>query len=167
MVHAPMKKLPSIVRDLMAPRPSSIDHLDTLVAAARRMRASGLVSIPVTGDMGLFLGMLSDRDIVERCIAAGLDPATTTVSSVVQPGQSTTFPTRVVDAGVMLQIAQHPYAELPVVDDGRLVGMLSIADVAIPLLGDLDEDFETEHHSADNVTDLHIVEQVEDEDETG
>jgi len=131
---------PPTVRDLMAPLRSSIDHHDSIVAAARRMRASGLVSIPVTGDQGRFLGMLSDRDIVERCIAAGLDPATTPVRSVVQPGQSTTFPDRVVDAGVMLQIVQHPHAELPVVDGGRLVGMLGIADVAIPLLGDLEDD---------------------------
>ena len=135
-----MKKTPSTVRDLMAPRPSSIDHHDTVVAAARRMRASGLVSIPVTGDSGEFLGMLSDRDIVEQCIAAGLDPATTSVDSVFQPGRSTIPPDRVVDAGVMLQIAQYPTAELPVVEDGRLIGMLSIADVAIPLLGGSDED---------------------------
>jgi CBS domain-containing protein len=137
-----MKKPPSTVRDLMAPRPSSINHLDTIVAAARRMRASGLVSIPVTSDDGDFLGMLSDRDIVERCIAAGLDPATTAVGSVFQPGQSTILPDRIVDAAVMLQIAQYSTAELPVVEDGRLIGMLSIADVAIPLLGELDDDDE-------------------------
>ena len=135
----PMKKTPSTVRDLMAPRPSSISHLDTIVAAARRMRASGLVSIPVTGDSGEFLGMLSDRDIVEQCVAAGLDPAITPVRSMFQAGQSTIRPDRIVDAAVMLQIAQYATAELPVVEDGRLVGMLSIADVAIPLLGDLDE----------------------------
>jgi CBS domain-containing protein len=140
MVQNLRTNVPPTVRDLMSPLRSSIDHHDNVVAAARRMRASGLVSIPVTGDQGRFVGMLSDRDIVERCIAAGLDPATTTVSSIVQPGQSTTIPDREVDAGVMLQIVQHPHAELPVVDEGRLVGMLGIADVAIPLLGDLDED---------------------------
>ena len=113
-----------------------MDHLDTMVAAARRMRASGLVSIPVTGDTGEFLGMLSDRDIVERCIAAGLDPATTSVSRDCPVGQSITFPDRVVDAGVCCRSPRHPHAELPVVEDGRLVGMLSIADVAIPLLGE-------------------------------
>lgn len=143
MVHAPMTKPPPTVRDLMAPRPSSIDQFDTVVAAARRMRASGLVSIPVTGHEGLFLGMLSDRDVIERCIAAGLDPSSTTVGSVFQPCRSTTFPDRIVDAAVVLQIAQHPAAELPVVDEGGLlIGMLGIADVAIPLLGDIDSDDE-------------------------
>jgi CBS domain-containing protein len=140
MVQAPMKKAPSTVRDLMAPRPSSIDRLEPVVAAARRMRASGLVSIPVTGDSGQFLGMLSDRDIVEQCVAAGLDPATTSVGSIFQPGQSTIPPDRIVDAAVMLQIAQYATAELPVVEGGLLVGMLSIADVAIPLLGEIDGD---------------------------
>ena len=140
MVQAPMKKAPSTVRDLMAPRPSSIDRLEPVVAAARRMRASGLLSIPVTGDGGQFLGMLSDRDIVEQCVAAGLDPATTSVGSIFQPGQSTIPPDRIVDAAVMLQIAQYATAELPVVEGGLLVGMLSIADVAIPLLGDIDGD---------------------------
>jgi CBS domain-containing protein len=144
MVHAPMNKMPSTVRDLMAPRPSSIDHLDTIVAAARRMRASGLVAIPVTGADGLFLGMLSDRDIVEQCVAAGLDPATTQVISIFQAGQTTIRPDRIVDAAVMLQIAQYATAELPVVENGRLVGMLSIADVAIPLLGDLDDEYDGE-----------------------
>lgn len=140
MVQAPMKKAPSTVRDLMAPRPSSIDRLEPVVAAARRMRASGLLSIPVTGDSGQFLGMLSDRDIVEQCVAAGLDPATTSVGSIFQPGQSTIPPDRIVDAAVMLQIAQYATAELPVVEGGLLVGMLSIADVAIPLLGEIDGD---------------------------
>ena len=137
-----MTNPPSTVRDLMAPLPSCMDQLDTVVAAARRMRASGLVSVPVTGDTGQFLGMLSDRDIIERCIAAGLDPATTPVVAIVQSVQSITFPDRVLDAAVLLQIARHPHAELPVVEDGRLVGMLSIADV-IPLLdSDIDGDFD-------------------------
>ncbi len=140
MVQATMKKAPSTVRDLMAPRPSSIDQLEPVVAAARRMRASGLVAIPVTGDSGQFLGMLSDRDIVEQCVAAGLDPATTLVGSIFRPDQSTIPPDRIVDATVMLQIAQYATAELPVVEGGLLVGMLSIADVAIPLLGEIDED---------------------------
>ena len=144
MVHILTTNDPPTVRELMAPLRSSIDQHDTIVAAARRMRASGMVSIPVTDEQGLFLGMLSDRDIVERCIAAGLDPGTTAVRSIVQIGQSSTFPDRVVDAGVMLQIAEHPSAELPVVDDGRLVGMLNIADVAIPLLGDLDDEVDKE-----------------------
>ena len=73
-----------------------------------------------------------------------VDPAATTVSSVFQAGQSTIRPDRIVDAAVMLQIAQYATAELPVVEDGRLVGMLSIADVAIPLLGDLDDDYDGE-----------------------
>ena len=131
---APPDVAPPTVRRLMSPAPPSIDQFETAMAAARRMRASGAVSIPVSDECALFLGMLSDRDIVERCVADGHNPRAVTVGWLVAAQQTVIDPDRVVDAAVLAMIVRQPLAELPVVENGVLVGVLSVADAAVPLL---------------------------------
>jgi CBS domain-containing protein len=131
---APPDVAPPTVRRLMSPAPPSIDQFETVMAAARRMRASGAVSIPVSDECALFLGMLSDRDIVERCVADGHNPRAVTVGWLVAAQQTVIDPDRVVDAAVLAMIVRQPLAELPVVENGVLVGVLSVADAAVPLL---------------------------------
>ena len=130
---------PLRVKDLMVTAPPGVDQFDTVVDAARRMRASGLRAVPVTDERSRFLGMLSDRDILEDSVAAGQNPRAVTTGSLVRPGQATVDPTRVADEALLAMIVAQPLAELPVVHNGRLVGMLSVADLAIPLLDHLDE----------------------------
>jgi CBS domain-containing protein len=127
---------PPTVRQLMSPAPPGIDQFETVMAAARRMRASGAVSIPVSDECALFLGMLSDRDIVERCVADGHDPRAVTVGWLLPQQQPMIDPDRVVDAAVLAMIVRRPLAELPVVENGVLIGMISVADAAVPLLDD-------------------------------
>jgi CBS domain-containing protein len=122
------------VRQLMSPAWPSIDQFDTVMSAARRMRASGAASIPVSDERGLFVGMLSDRDIVERCAADGQDPRAVMVGSLLQGQQQAIDPGRNADPTVLAMIVRQPLAELPVVENGFLVGMISVADVAIPMV---------------------------------
>jgi len=126
------------VRALMAAAPAGVDQFDTVVDAARRMRACGLRSVPVTDERSRFLGMLSDRDILEDSVAAGQNPNSVTARSLLRPGQPTIDPTRVADEALLAMLVAQPLAELPVVQDGRLVGLLTVADVAVPLLDQLE-----------------------------
>jgi CBS domain-containing protein len=127
---------PATVRQLMSPAPPSIDQFETVMAAARRMRASGAAAIPVSDECALFVGMLSDRDIVERCVADGHDPRAVTVGWLLRAQQPMIDPDRAVDAAVLAMIIRQPLAELPVVENGVLVGMVSVADAVAPLLDD-------------------------------
>jgi CBS domain-containing protein len=115
-----------------------MDQFDTVVDAARRMRASGLRAVPVTDERSRFLGMLSDRDILEDSVAAGQYPSAVTVGSLIRPGQASIDPARIADEALLAIIVAQPLTELPVVQDGRLVGMLSVADLAVPLLDQLE-----------------------------
>jgi len=128
------------VRELMAPPRPSIDQFQTVMAAALRLRASGAVSIPVSDEREQFLGMLSDRDIIERCVAEGLNPRAVTVGRLLPQPQPVIDPDRAADAAVLAMIVRQPLAELPVVENGVLVGMISVADAAGPLLDGRVED---------------------------
>ena len=121
------------VRQLMSPPPPSIDQFETVMAAARRMRASGAVSIPVSDECSLFIGMLSDRDIIERCVADGHNPQAVTVGWLLPRQQPVIDPDRAADAAVLAMIVRQPLAELPVVENGALIGMITVADAAVPL----------------------------------
>jgi len=125
---------PPTVRQLMSSPPPSIDQFETVMAAARRMRASGAVSIPVSDECALFMGMLSDRDIIERCVADGHNPRAVTVGWLLPRQQPVIDPDRAADAAVLAMIVRQPLAELPVVENGLLIGMISVADAARPLL---------------------------------
>src|ERR1700712_3505733 len=92
------------VRDLMAPAPPAADQFDTVVDAARRLLAAAIAHVPVTDERLLFLGMVSDRDIIERCVADGQNPSLVTVGSLVRPGQSTIDPGRIADRTVLAMI---------------------------------------------------------------
>jgi CBS domain-containing protein len=130
---------PLRVSALMATPPRGVDQFDTLVDAARRMRATGLRAVPVTDERSRFLGMLSDRDILEDAVAAGQNPSGVSTGSLVRPGQATIDPSRVADEALLAMLVAQPLAELPVVQDGRLVGILTVADLAVPLLDQLEE----------------------------
>ncbi len=128
------------VRQLMSPPQTGIDQFETVMSAARRMRASGAVSLPVTDERGLFLGMLSDRDIVERCAADGHDPRAVTVGSMLDGQQQVVDPDRAADPTVLAMIVRQRLAELPVIENGVLVGMISVADVAVPTVDGMASD---------------------------
>ena len=93
------------------------------------MKARNIGSIPVCGDDGQLTGILTDRDIVVRCVAPGADPGAVKIAAVMTPGAVTVTPADEVDTA-LARMTHEQVRRLPVVQDGRLVGMLSIADVA-------------------------------------
>jgi CBS domain-containing protein len=117
------------VRDAMTATVRTASPSQSLAEAAKEMKSEDVGSIPVVDDDNL-IGILSDRDIVTRAVAEGGDPQVVTVGEIatrdvvtVEPGQDLTE--------ALTLMARHQVRRLPVVEDGRLVGMLAQADVAI------------------------------------
>jgi CBS domain-containing protein len=116
-------------RDMMHPGAECIGENETLAQAARRMRDMNIGSMPICGEDQRLQGIITDRDIVVRCVAAGGDPARMTARELAEGTPVW------VDAGadqqeVVRLLTEHKIRRLPVIDDHRLVGMISEADVA-------------------------------------
>lgn len=118
------------IRDVMSPGTVAVEPMTTVARAARLMREQDIGDVLVTYDCDLF-GMLTDRDIVVRALAEGLDPAATSVGSVcTRPPVVTLAPDDTTDhaAGLMRRYAVR---RLPVVEHGGCpVGIVSLGDLA-------------------------------------
>jgi CBS domain-containing protein len=102
---------------------------ETLTVAAQHMRELGVGALPICGDDDRLHGMITDRDIVIKCIAAGHDPNTATAGELAQGSAYH------VDAGASIEemlnvMEEHQVRRLPVIDNHRLVGIVSEADIA-------------------------------------
>ena len=75
-------------RDIMTGNPECVSVNDTLVDAARKMRDLDVGAMPICGDDNRLKGMLTDRDIVVKCIADGGDPDSTKVAELAEGSRS-------------------------------------------------------------------------------
>lgn len=116
-------------RDLMTPDPTCVGENDTLIDAARLFRDLDVGALPICGEDERLKGMLTDRDIVVRCLADGGDPATTTAGSLAQ-GKPVTIGADDDIRDAMTVMQDHRVRRLPVIDGHDLVGIISQADVA-------------------------------------
>ena len=119
------------VRNAMTRNPRSIDASASVVEAARLMREGDIGSLPITEDEKL-VGMITDRDITTRVVAEAADPSTTSVGDVYSRDLISVEPDSDLEQAVEL-MARHQVRRLPVVEDGRLVGIVAQADVALTL----------------------------------
>ena len=117
------------VRDAMTEDPRSIGASASVVEAARLMREQHIGSLPVTEDERL-VGMITDRDITTRVVAASAAPETTSVGDVYSRDLISVEPDNDLDQALQL-MARHQVRRLPVVENGRLVGMVAQADIAL------------------------------------
>ena len=117
------------VRDAMTPGVETVEPSQPLLDAAKLMKSGDFGSVPVV-ENGRLVGVLTDRDIVVRAVAQGLDPSSARVGEVASTGPVTVEPDQDLAEALRL-MAQHRVRRLPVVDDGKLVGVLSQADVAL------------------------------------
>lgn len=119
----------AMVRDIMSAGVASVSPDDSLRVAARRMIDHNVGALPVCDADQRLKGMLTDRDIVTRAVAVGADLSTTTVGEVAADGAVTV---RTGDSvrDVVRTMARHKVRRVPVVDGGRVVGIVSQADVA-------------------------------------
>jgi CBS domain-containing protein len=117
------------VREIMTTDITKATPDNTLVDIAVTMRDEDVGAVPVVED-GQLLGIVTDRDIVVRAIADGREPSATRVEEVLSEEVESVAPdTDVTDAADLM--ASRQIRRLPVVDDGQLIGMISLGDIAV------------------------------------
>lgn len=109
--------------DVSAVRPDT-----TLVEAAQQMRVSGVGGIPVLDHDGECAGILTERDIVIRVLAEEREPRAAFVRDVATMNPVTCSPGEDI-ALVTERMRENEVQHLPVCEAGRVVGMISLADI--------------------------------------
>lgn len=128
------------VGDLMGPPFPSVHHAESVVAAARRLRAHAVPTVPVQGDNGELLGMLSARAIVDQCVADARDPRTTSVGSLISSPGPVVCPEDEAGFTVLNLILGLTEPVLPVVKEGQLVGLITLDALADHLVDAFDDE---------------------------
>ena len=118
-----------LARDIMTGGAECIGVNETLEQAARKMKDLDVGSLPICGDDNRLKGMLTDRDIVVRCLADGGDPKSTKAGDLAE-GKPVTIGADDTIEEAIRTMQQHQVRRLPVIDGHDLVGMLSQADIA-------------------------------------
>ena len=118
------------IRDIMSTPVIRIHPEETVTVAARMLERSNIGALPVCGSDGRMCGLLTDRDIVTRCLAAGRSPSTTAVREIMTTGVVSAPPDMELGlaAGLM---GRRQIRRLPVTENGKLGGMRSLGDVAL------------------------------------
>lgn len=117
------------VRDLMSKSVVTIAPEESAALAARLLSRHELGALPVCAPDGTLAGIVTDRDIITRCVAAGEEPGRVPVRDIMSPAPSVITPETPVSAAARL-MAQRQVRRLPVVEQGQVVGMLSLGDLA-------------------------------------
>jgi CBS domain-containing protein len=117
------------VRDAMSEEPRSIGASASVVEAARLMREADIGSLPIT-DGEQLVGMITDRDITTRVVAEAGDIEATSVGDICSRDVTSVEPDKDREEAVEL-MARHQVRRLPVVQNGRLVGLVAQADIAL------------------------------------
>lgn len=117
------------VGEFMTTRLVTMNGTDTLTEAARRMRDADIGDVIVTDADGM-TGIVTDRDIAVRAVAENADPDAATLDQIQTRDVITVNPH---DDAVAAADLMRTYAirRLPVIEDGRLVGVLSLGDLAV------------------------------------
>ena len=118
------------VRELMNPSVVTIEPTSSASLAARLISRHNVGSLPVCSSDGRLRGMVTDRDIVVRCVAAGDDPEHTRVAEIMTRRILAAEPEKSIGEAAKL-MAREQVRRLPVQERGRLVGMVSLGDVAV------------------------------------
>lgn len=121
--------MPQIIRDVMTENPVVMQTGQTATEAARRMRDDQIGCVLVS-DGDRLRGIVTDRDLVVRCIAIGQDPRDTHLESLCSSELVTAGPTDEVDA-VIGKMRQRAVRRIPVVQDGKPIGIVTLGDLCI------------------------------------
>ena len=131
-------------RDIMSDDCTCIGENDSVLDAAKQLKALDVGSMPICGDDDRLKGMLTDRDIVVKVLAEGKDPSSVKAGELgVGDGKTITIGADDSIDEALRTMTEHKVRRLPVIDGKRLVGIISQADVATNLdeerVGDLVE----------------------------
>jgi CBS domain-containing protein len=116
------------IREVMTPGPETIQAGRPVAEAAKLMKAADAGMIPVMNN-GDLLGTVTDRDIALRLVAEGKDAQATTVGEIATTDVITIEADRDLSEALQL-MAKHQVRRLPVIESGKLIGVVAQADVA-------------------------------------
>lgn len=118
------------LREVMSKQVVRIHPQENVAVAARMLTNYNIGALPVCGSDGRLCGMVTDRDIVTRCLAAGKNPAATEVGAVMTPRLIVGRPD--MDVGIAAGLmGREQIRRLPVMENGKLCGMVSLGDLAV------------------------------------
>ena len=116
------------VKDVMTPSVITVSREDSVETAAKIMGRHGIGAVPVvSGDE--VCGILTDRDIVLRCISNGKDPKSCKAEEIMTSSVVKVSPDASVDQ-LTKEMCRNQIRRVPVVQEGRLVGITSLCDVS-------------------------------------
>lgn len=121
------------IRDIMTDDVDCCSLLDNVYEVAVKMKELNVGAVPIV-DQGKIVGMITDRDIVLRCIAEK-HPASSKVEDIMSSDLITISPDATSKEAVRL-MAKHQIRRLPVVEEGKLIGIVSLGDFAVRELTD-------------------------------
>lgn len=117
------------IREVMTDNVIRIDPEESVAVAARTLTHYNIGALPVCGSDGSLCGVVTDRDLVTRCLASGRTPENTRVRDVMTAGVVSAKPD--MDTGVAAHLmGRQQIRRLPVVENGKLCGMVSLGDLA-------------------------------------
>jgi CBS domain-containing protein len=117
------------IRELMTPNPVSMPGTASVHEAARAMRDQE-IGVVIVIEHHQVCGIITDRDIAVRIVAEAKDPATTALADTCSHSLLTVTPTDSVEHAVRL-MRTHTIRRLPVVEEGKAVGIVSLGDLAV------------------------------------
>ena len=117
------------VRDVMTQGAECVKEDETRQDAAVKMRDLNVGALPICGNDGRLKGMLTDRDIVVKCVADGGDPTSVTAGSLAQGKPVTIGADDDLDEAIRVMV-EHQVRRLPVIDGHDLIGIVAQADIA-------------------------------------
>ena len=117
------------IREIMTNPAIRINQEEPVSVAARLLARYNVGSLPVCTGEGKLCGVVTDRDLVTRCMASGILPEKTTVVEIMTRGVVTVRPDADTVTAARL-MAERQIRRLPVVENGRLCGMVSLGDLA-------------------------------------
>lgn len=117
------------ISDIMTERVVSICEDEPVIAAARLLKRSNIGALPVRNDKGKLKGIVTDRDIVLRCVASECDPKELKVGEIMSRNLVTASP---FDSAkeVTARMGESQVRRIPVTDNGILVGIVALSDIA-------------------------------------
>jgi CBS domain-containing protein len=122
-------------RSMMHSGVECVPEHETLDRAAQLMREHNVGSLPICGNDDRLKGIITDRDIVLKCVAIGQDPSRMTAAQLAA-GAPVWVSADADEDDVLSLMEEHSIRRLPVLDDHQLVGMISEADLAMNLPAD-------------------------------
>jgi CBS domain-containing protein len=130
-----------VVPDIVNQQKIELLSASTTVRVAARNMADRHIGAILVGQGRRLQGIFTERDVLTRVVARGLDPDTTTLATVMTPDPDTVGPDDLA-LEVLERLRASGYRHLPVVDHGKVVGIVSIRDLYAAAKRELEEDLQ-------------------------